>query len=127
MLLAGRCSPIWRPGERLSIPRRGREELGESPHADVGGTLLRAQRMGLAQPPRLIRESRGEDSLPESPWRGPVNHREIVSFLWGVADLIRDTFKRGKYQDVLLPVTLLRRLDCVLEPTKAKVLATQAI
>ena len=51
-----------------------------------------------------------------------MNHSEIVSFLWGVADLIRDTFKRGKYQDVILPLTVLRRLDCVLEPTKARVL-----
>src|SRR5688500_19739515 len=55
-----------------------------------------------------------------------LNHSEIVSFLWGVADLIRDTFKRGKYQDVILPLTVLRRLDCVLGPTKEKVLATQA-
>jgi hypothetical protein len=30
-------------------------------------------------------------------WRGHMNHSEIVSFIWGVADLIRDTFKRGKY------------------------------
>ena len=51
-----------------------------------------------------------------------VNHSEIVSFLWGVADLLRDTFKRGKYQDVILPLTVLRRLDCVLAPTKDKVL-----
>jgi type I restriction enzyme M protein len=55
-----------------------------------------------------------------------MNHGEIVSFIWGVADLIRDTFKRGKYQDVILPLTVLRRLDCVLAPTKAKVLETQA-
>lgn len=55
-----------------------------------------------------------------------MNHGEIVSFLWGVADLIRDTFKRGKYQDVILPLTVLRRLDCVLAPAKAKVLAKQA-
>ncbi len=55
-----------------------------------------------------------------------MNHSEIVSFLWGVADLIRDTFKRGKYQDVILPLTVLRRLDCVLAPTKLKVLQTQA-
>jgi type I restriction enzyme M protein len=54
-----------------------------------------------------------------------VNHGEIVSFLWGVADLIRDTFKRGKYQDVILPLTVLRRLDCVLAPTKEKVLKRQ--
>ncbi|MBI2182028.1 MAG: SAM-dependent DNA methyltransferase, partial [Deltaproteobacteria bacterium] len=55
-----------------------------------------------------------------------MNHSEIVSFLWGVADLIRDTFKRGKYQDVILPLTVLRRLDCVLSPTKEKVLKRQA-
>ena len=55
-----------------------------------------------------------------------MNHGEIVSFLWGVADLIRDTFRRGKYQDIILPLTVLRRLDCVLAPTKEKVLARQA-
>lgn len=55
-----------------------------------------------------------------------MNHSEIVSFLFGVADLIRDTFKRGKYQDVILPLTVLRRLDCVLAPTKEKVLKRQA-
>jgi type I restriction enzyme M protein len=54
-----------------------------------------------------------------------VNHSEIVSWIWGVADLIRDTFKRGKYQDIILPLTVLRRLDCVLAPTKQKVLARQ--
>jgi type I restriction enzyme M protein len=53
---------------------------------------------------------------------GTVNHSDIVSFLWGVADLIRDSFKRGKYQDVILPLTVLRRLDCVLAPTKQKVI-----
>ena len=55
-----------------------------------------------------------------------MNHSEIVSFLWGVADLIRDTFKRGKYQDVILPLTVLRRLDCVLGDTKDAVLKRQA-
>ena len=55
--------------------------------------------------------------------RSPMNHSEIVSFLWGVADLIRDTFRRGHYQDVILPLTVLRRLDCVLAQTKDKVLA----
>ena len=55
-----------------------------------------------------------------------MNHSQIASFIWGVADLIRDTFKRGKYQDVILPLTVLRRLDCVLSPTKPKVLEVQA-
>ena len=58
---------------------------------------------------------------------GPdMNHSQIVSFIWGVADLIRDTFKRGKYQDVILPLTVLRRLDCVLAPSKLKVMEVQA-
>ena len=56
----------------------------------------------------------------------PMNHSEIVSFIWGIADLIRDTFRRGKYQDVILPLTVLRRIDCVLAPTKAKVLKRNA-
>ena len=55
-----------------------------------------------------------------------MNHSQIASFLWGVADLIRDTFKRGKYQDVILPLTVLRRLDCVLAPTKPRVLEVHA-
>ena len=55
-----------------------------------------------------------------------MNHGEIVAFVWGVADLIRDTFRRGHYQDVILPLTVLRRLDCVLADTKERVLARQA-
>src|ERR1700686_2161736 len=54
-----------------------------------------------------------------------MNHSEIVSFVWGVADLARDTFRRGHYQDIILPLTVLRRLDCVLADTKEKVLARQ--
>jgi len=50
-----------------------------------------------------------------------MNHSEIASFLWSVADLIRDSFKRGHYQDVILPLTVLRRLDCVLAPTRERV------
>lgn len=55
-----------------------------------------------------------------------MNHSEIVSFVWGVADLVRDTFRRGKYQDIILPLTVLRRLDCVLADTKEVVLRRQA-
>ena len=49
-----------------------------------------------------------------------------ANFIWSVADLIRDAFKRSKYQDVILPFTVLRRIDCVLEPTKPIVLETNA-
>ena len=55
-----------------------------------------------------------------------MSHNEIVSLIGGIADLIRDTFKRGKHQDVILPLTVLRRLDCVLAPTKEDVLQRQA-
>ncbi|MGB7292201.1 MAG: class I SAM-dependent DNA methyltransferase [Thermodesulfobacteriota bacterium] len=50
------------------------------------------------------------------------NFREVANFIWTVADLLRDKYKRSKYQDVILPFTVLRRLDCVLEPTKEGVL-----
>ncbi len=49
-----------------------------------------------------------------------MNHSEIVSFLLGVADLIRDTFKRGKYEDVILPLTVLGQLDSVLGPNQGE-------
>ncbi len=55
-----------------------------------------------------------------------MKHSEIVSFIWGVADLIHNSFKRGKYQDVILPPTVLRRIDCVLAPAKSRVLAGRA-
>ncbi len=51
-----------------------------------------------------------------------MDHTAIVSFLWNIADLIRDVFKRGKYQDVILPLVVLQRIDAVLEPTKERVL-----
>ena len=50
------------------------------------------------------------------------NFNEKVSFIWSVADLIRGPYKPNQYRDVMLPLCVLRRLDCVLEPTKNKVL-----
>jgi type I restriction enzyme M protein len=47
---------------------------------------------------------------------------EKVSFIWSVADLLRGPYKPAQYGQVMLPMTALRRLDCVLEPTKEKVL-----
>ena len=50
-------------------------------------------------------------------------HNRIVSFIWSIADdCLRDVFVRGKYRDVILPMIVLRRLDCLLEPTKDAVL-----
>ena len=51
----------------------------------------------------------------------------IANFIWGIADdVLRDLYTRGKYRDVILPMTVLRRLDSVLEPTKNAVLDTKA-
>ncbi|HEY3776769.1 MAG TPA: class I SAM-dependent DNA methyltransferase [Rhizomicrobium sp.] len=48
----------------------------------------------------------------------------LANFIWGIADdILRDLYVRGKYRDVILPMTVLRRLDAVLEPTKPAVLA----
>src|SRR5215470_1819496 len=47
----------------------------------------------------------------------------VTNFIWGIADdVLRDLYVRGKYRDVILPMTVLRRLDAVLEPTKTAVL-----
>lgn len=51
----------------------------------------------------------------------------IANFIWGIADdVLRDLYVRGKYRDVILPMTVLRRLDAVLEPTKQAVLKMKA-
>ena len=50
----------------------------------------------------------------------------LSSFIWSVADLLRGDYKQSEYGKVILPFTVLRRLDCVLEPTKAAVLAEKA-
>jgi type I restriction enzyme M protein len=51
----------------------------------------------------------------------------IANFIWGIADdVLRDLYVRGKYRDVILPMTVLRRLDVVLEPTKQAVLDMKA-
>ena len=50
-------------------------------------------------------------------------HNQIVSFIWGIADdCLRDVYVRGKYRDVILPMTVIRRLDAMLEETKPAVL-----
>jgi type I restriction enzyme M protein len=47
----------------------------------------------------------------------------IANFIWGIADdVLRDLYVRGKYRDVILPMTVIRRLDAVVEPTKQAVL-----
>ncbi|HVR51337.1 MAG TPA: class I SAM-dependent DNA methyltransferase, partial [Pseudorhodoferax sp.] len=51
-----------------------------------------------------------------------MNHQALSSFIWSVADLLRGDYKQSEYGRVILPFTVLRRLDCVLEATKPAVL-----
>ncbi|HIY70447.1 MAG TPA: type I restriction-modification system subunit M [Candidatus Luteimonas excrementigallinarum] len=55
-----------------------------------------------------------------------MNQAALSSFIWSVADLLRGDYKQSEYGRVILPFTVLRRLDCVLAPTKDKVLAESA-
>ncbi|MBP2150109.1 type I restriction-modification system subunit M [Xanthobacter flavus] len=52
-----------------------------------------------------------------------MNQQALSAFIWSVADLLRGDYKQADYGKVILPFTVLRRLDCVLEPTKAAVVA----
>jgi len=52
-----------------------------------------------------------------------MSNQNLSSFIWSVADLLRGDYKQSDYGKVILPFTVLRRLDCVLEATKPKVLA----
>jgi type I restriction enzyme M protein len=56
-----------------------------------------------------------------------MNQQTLSSFIWSVADLLRGDYRQSEYGKVILPLTVLRRLDCVLEATKADVLAEQAL
>ena len=55
-----------------------------------------------------------------------MNHQALSSFIWSVADLLRGDYKQSEYGKVILPFTVLRRLDCVLAESKAAVLAEYA-
>ena len=54
------------------------------------------------------------------------NHHELATLIWQIADLLRGPYRPPQYERVMLPMTVLRRFDCVLAPTKAKVLAEYA-
>lgn len=51
-----------------------------------------------------------------------INFKDRANFIWSIADLLRGDYKQSEYGKVILPLTVLRRLDCVLEPTKKAVL-----
>src|SRR4030043_97471 len=49
-------------------------------------------------------------------------HNEIANFIWSICNLLRGPYKRNEYRKVILPLTVLRRFDCILASSKSKVL-----
>jgi type I restriction-modification system DNA methylase subunit len=49
-------------------------------------------------------------------------HRQLANDIWSICNLLRGPYKRNEYRKVILPLTVLRRFDCLLAPTKAKAL-----
>jgi type I restriction enzyme M protein len=50
-------------------------------------------------------------------------HSQLANFIWSICNLLRGPYKRNEYRKIILPLTVLRRFDCLLAPTKARVLA----
>ena len=53
-------------------------------------------------------------------------HSQLANFIWSICNLLRGPYKRNEYRKVILPLTVLRRFDCLLAPTKAQVLEEHA-
>jgi type I restriction enzyme M protein len=79
--------------------------------------------MAMGERRSFRRDRRGP---PEGAGRGLSSFREKADFLWSLAEILRGDYKQSEYGKVILPLVVLRRLDCVLEPTKEKVLAKHA-
>ena len=53
----------------------------------------------------------------------PVDVSTEVNFIWSIANKLRGTYQSDKYKDVIIPMTIIRRFECALAPTKDKVVA----
>ena len=51
-------------------------------------------------------------------------HRQLAGFIWSICNLLRGPYKRNEYRKVILPLTVLRRFDCLLAPTERNVSMT---
>ncbi len=93
-----------------------------------GGTVRRASAkptQATAQPVAPIPKTLKKPAMSTIPQPKPAD-QSLSAFIWSVADLLRGDYKQSDYAKVILPFTVLRRLDCVLEPTKVAVLAELA-
>jgi type I restriction enzyme M protein len=57
----------------------------------------------------------------------PETHSQLATFIWSICNLLRGPYKRNEYRKVILPLTVLRRFDCLLAPTKERVLKEHAV
>ena len=75
------------------------------------------------------RPGRSPRATQTAPFEGPQpsGKQNLSAFIWSVADLLRGDYKQSDYGKVILPFTVLRRLDCVLEPSKEAVLAEKQL
>lgn len=77
-------------------------------------------------PALAVVSSDGQSRANQGP-SGPMSaHQDLANLIWQVADLLRGDYKQSDYGKVVLPLTVIRRLDCVLDPTKVAVLTKHA-
>ena len=102
-------------------PGRGRGGSLSLADEAVAGSSAAADRRPAASPrtPRTV--------SPPTPDPQPSGKQNLSAFIWSVADLLRGDYKQSDYGKVILPFTVLRRLDCVLEPSKEAVLAEKQL
>jgi type I restriction enzyme M protein len=102
-------------------PGRGRGGSLSLTDEAVAGSSAAADRRPAASPrtPRTV--------SPPTPGPQPSGKQNLSAFIWSVADLLRGDYKQSDYGKVILPFTVLRRLDCVLEPSKEAVLAEKQL
>ena len=95
------------------------------PSARSGVEVGDASEVGAAEPGEASPSEAAPPTL--DPLEARVAESQVIknhaAFIWSVADLLRGDYKQSEYGKVILPLVVLRRLDCVLEPTKEAVLA----
>ncbi|ABB57090.1 type I restriction-modification system subunit M [Synechococcus elongatus] len=102
---------------KAELMLQGRIQSGRGRGGSV--TLMDSQGIAIATPPDLPM------AAPLEPQ--PTGRQNLSAFIWSVADLLRGDYKQSDYGKIILPFTVLRRLDCVLAPTKAAVLEEKVL
>lgn len=107
-----RCADTASPGPSANSGTMAR------PSETVGVVLPREHPACWMRSWEYTLQTRGSKHRP----RMTSNFSQSAAFIWSLADLLRGDFKQSRYGRVILPFTILRRLECVLEARKAKVL-----